>query len=775
MATVEKENLQSENDFTSKGVSTWSKKSRTVSPENFSSNEYSSEKFGRSLSSSFSPSADNSSPKSDQNRFIKSQFPFHYSFSRTSFSPEFSKSEKSNSIQFEEDSVGPHSNLIETSPTLPLPKKSNTPPLPPRNSTNSSVSGPKLQSFGAKPVSEGELMIFEEKDSQTNAYNTSSSEQNVSQEGAGMGSRNGKGNGNETELRPDPRMQQQHGSIILGANDPLSTLIDVPDDEGGGKSDGNEREMGELVAQTSEMHYSLRNVPPFGILIFHAVQHFLSLITVFILIPHIIVPAAGGTDLDLARVISSSMMVSGIATVMHVVFGTRLPLVQGNTFSILAPTLAVIYMPHNTQRLAEDRFEDTMRDLMGAALCAGLFQMAIGASGLVILLLDFITPVVVASTIAAVGLSFFPRGFTLVGTCVEIGIPQLVVVVIFAMHMRRVAIGGFRLFQIHAISLALALTWLYAFILTKSGAYDYGKCKVNGSVTDNGTDCVKHVYTMANCRTDVSNAINTVDWMRPPYPFQWGSPTFNLQSILIMAVGNLVASIDSIGTYHGISSLVATRPPPPGVVSRGIAIEGLSSSLSSLFGLPGVSTIPDSLHIIAASRMGCRMVVGVGALVLLLLSLFGHIGALLASIPPPMVGGLLCISLSMTVALGLSSLRYMEMGSSRNLLIVGLSMFLSLSVPSYFSSYSSLSGVGPIHTGYTGVDHVLNTIFSFNMIIAFLISLILDITVPGRVMERGVYVWSGKRAARSNSSVVADYEVPLGIGKLFRFLPCVGL
>lgn len=44
-----------------------------------------------------------------------------------------------------------------------------------------------------------------------------------------------------------------------------------------------------------------------------------------------------------------------------------------------------------------------------------------------------INPVVVAPTVAAVGLSFFPYGFPLVGTCIEIGVPQIVVIVFFAL------------------------------------------------------------------------------------------------------------------------------------------------------------------------------------------------------------------------------------------------------------------------------------------------------------------------------------------------------
>lgn len=44
-----------------------------------------------------------------------------------------------------------------------------------------------------------------------------------------------------------------------------------------------------------------------------------------------------------------------------------------------------------------------------------------------------INPVVVAPTIAAVGLSFYSYGFPQVGTCLEIGAVQILLVIIFSL------------------------------------------------------------------------------------------------------------------------------------------------------------------------------------------------------------------------------------------------------------------------------------------------------------------------------------------------------
>jgi len=69
----------------------------------------------------------------------------------------------------------------------------------------------------------------------------------------------------------------------------------------------------------------------------------------------------------------------------------------------------------------------------------------------------------------------------------------------------------------------------------------------------------------------------------------------------------------------------------------------------------------------------------------------GKVGGFIASIPEVMVAALLCFMWAMLSALGLSNLRYSEAGSSRNIIIVGLSLFFSLSVPEYFQQY----GISP--------------------------------------------------------------------------------
>ncbi|GAB2285516.1 Nucleobase-ascorbate transporter 12 [Dionaea muscipula] len=544
-------------------------------------------------------------------------------------------------------------------------------------------------------------------------------------------------------------------------------------------------------ARHSHMKYELRDTPGLVPIGFYGVQHYFSILGSLILIPLVIVPAMGGSNEDTANVVSTVLFMSGVTTLLHSFFGTRLPLIQGPSFAYLAPVLAIINSTE-LQKLNENKFKHIMRVLQGAVIISSAFQAFLGYSGLMALLLRLINPVVVAPTIAAVGLSFYSYGFPQVGTCIEIGAVQILLVIIFSLYLRKISVFGLRIFLIYAVPLGLGITWAVAFLLTETGVYNYD-CDPNIPASNIISEhCRKHVAKMQQCRVDTSYALKSAKWFRFPYPLQWGTPVFSWKMSLIMCVIGIIASVDSVGSYHASSLLVASRPPTPGVLSRGIGLEGLSSVLAGLWGTgTGSTTLTENVHTLAVTKMGSRRTIELGACVLIAISLIGKVGGLIASIPQVMVAGLLCFMWAMLTALGLSNLRYSEAGSSRNIIIVGLSLFFSLSIPSYFQQYGIspntnlpvpsyfvpyvVASHGPIHSKYGGVNYVLNTLFSFHMVVAFLVAVILDNTVPGSRLERGVYVWTEAEAARREPAVTKDYGLPFRVGRAFRWVKWVGL
>ncbi|AES88453.2 nucleobase-ascorbate transporter-like protein [Medicago truncatula] len=584
----------------------------------------------------------------------------------------------------------------------------------------------------------------------------------------GVPSTNGQANpapGTGTEQATQVRRTLRNEEVVDGL---------VVDDEG-------------FASRHAHMKYELRDFPGLVPIAVYGIQHYVSMLGSLILIPLVIVPAMGGSHEETSNVVSTVLFVSGLTTLLHISFGSRLPLIQGPSFVYLAPALAIINSPELQGLNGNDKFKHIMRELQGAIIIGSAFQALLGYTGLMSLLVRVINPVVVSPTIAAVGLSFFSYGFPLVGTCLEIGAVQILV------YLRKISVLGHRIFLIYAIPLGLAITWAYAFLLTEAGFYTYKGCDVNIPASNMVSEhCRKHFSRMKHCRVDTSHALKSSPWFRFPYPLQWGVPVFHWKMALVMCVVSLISSVDSVGSYHASSLLVASRPPTPGVLSRGIGLEGLCSVLAGLWGTgTGSTTLTENVHTIAVTKMGSRLSVQLGACFLILLSLIGKIGGFIASIPEVMVAGLLCFMWAMLTAWGLSNLRYSEAGSSRNIIIVGLSLFFSLSVPAYFQQYgiSPNSNVsvpsyfqpyivashGPFHSKYGGLNYVLNTLCSLHMVIAFLVAVILDNTVPGSRQERGVYVWSEAEVARREPAVAKDYELPWRAGRIFRWVKWVGL
>lgn len=337
--------------------------------------------------------------------------------------------------------------------------------------------------------------------------------------------------------------------------------------------------------------------------------------------------------------------------------------------------------------------------------------------------------------------------------------------------------------------MSVIIIWAYAFFLTAGGAYNYKGCRPEIPSSNILNDaCIRHAYTMKHCRTDVSNAWQTAAWVRVPYPLQWGIPIFHIRTSFMMIIVALVASVDSVGTYHSTSVRINLKPPTNGIVSRGIGLEGFCSILAGLWGTgTGSTTLTENVHTINTTRVASRRAVEIGAVILIIFSFIGKVGAILASIPQALAAAVLCFILALIVALGLSTLRYCQAGSFRNMAIVGVSLFLGLSIPAYVQQYEpktnlilpsylipySAASSGPAHTGNEQLNFAINGLLSLNMVVTFMVALVLDNTVPGGKQERGVYVWSSIEDFTMDPSSLADYSVPKRVARLGRWAKCL--
>lgn len=455
--------------------------------------------------------------------------------------------------------------------------------------------------------------------------------------------------------------------------------------------------------------YQIDDIPPLRESLLLGFQHYLTMFGSTVAIPLLLAEPLGisGDPVALGWLISTMFFVSGITTLLQTTWGNRLPLVQGGTFSFLQPAFTIMGMA----ALAEVGWEVRMQHIQGAVIAGSLFEIVLGYSGLVGKLIRFVGPITIAPTIALIGLALFKFGAPVAGTHWGIGGLTIALIILFSQYLRHTH----RAFELFPILLGILLAWSVAWGLTAMGVF--------------GTGHPGHVSL---------DAVSTAPWFRVPLPFQWGLPVFGAAAIVGMLAGYVASVVESVGDYFAAARLAGAPIPDAKVVSRGIGMEGIGCLMAGVFGTGnGTTSYSENIGAIGLTRVGSRRVVQVGAILMVVLAVFGKFGALFTTIPQPIVGGMYCTMFGMITAVGLSNLQFVDLNSARNLFILGFAFFMGLSVPEYFSA-------NPVTFTPDWLSGVVNTLGRTGMAIGALCAVILDNTIPGTDEERGLTEWSGK-------------------------------
>ncbi|KAG0564185.1 hypothetical protein M758_8G086000 [Ceratodon purpureus] len=526
----------------------------------------------------------------------------------------------------------------------------------------------------------------------------------------------------------------------------------------GGVNKGGDDLNHPALEQLPGLAYCINDTPRWPEATVLAFQHYLTMVGTAVLIPLLIFQTDAGVapfeTHDLVRVIQTVIFVSGINTFIQTTLGTRLPAVMGNSFYFLAPTISIILSPGLASiDDPHERFIRSMREVQGAFIAGSALNIILGFSGLWGIAARFISPIVIAPVTALVGLGLFERGFPGVAKCVEIGIPALLVILLLSQYLRHFHIREIHLFELFPIIIGVAIVWAYAAILTVAGAYDHA--------TELG---------QIHCRTDRAGFVSAAPWVRVPYPLQWGAPTFDAGNAFAIMTAAFAALVESTGGFYAISRLAGATPPPPHVISRGIGWQGIGLLLNGVFGtFTGATVAPENAGLIGLTRVGSRRVTQISAAFMIFFGLFGKFGAIVASIPQPIVAAILCITFGMVVGTGISQLQFANMNMTRNIFIVGIAIFLGLSVPEYFMEFTIRAGHGPVHTGARWFNDIVNGFFSSPVIVALLVASFLDNTMTSHVSkkDRGM-LWTRKfRVFDRDARNLEFYRLPMGLHKFF--------
>ncbi|XP_075995668.1 xan_ur_permease domain-containing protein [Genypterus blacodes] len=541
----------------------------------------------------------------------------------------------------------------------------------------------------------------------------------------------------------------------------------------------------------NKLAYCVMDVPPWYLCIILGIQHCLTAFGGIIAIPLILSQGLclQHDGLTQSHLISTIFFVSGLCTLLQVTFGIRLPILQGGTFTLLAPSMAMLSMPEWTcpawtqnasmVNASSEEFTEVwqsrMRALQGSIMVGSLFQVFVGFSGLIGLFMRFIGPLTIAPTISLIGLSLFDSAGSNAGNHWGISSMTTVLIILFSQYLRHIAVplpaytkdkklhtSRIYIFQILPVLLGITLSWLICYILTSYNVLP--------------SDPDQYGYL---ARTDLKgDVMGQAPWFTFPYPGQWGTPTVSLAGVVGILAGVISSMIESVGDYHACARLSGAPPPPKHAINRGIGIEGLGCLLAGAWGTGnGTTSYSENVGALGITKVGSRTVIVASGVLMVFMGVFGKVGAIFTTIPSPVVGGMFMVMFGVISAAGVANLQYADMNSSRNIFIFGFSVFSGLVIPNWI-----LKNPKAIATGVVEIDQLLQVLLTTSMFVGGFFGFILDNTIPGSKHERGIVAWNAAHEDDLGKALQSGevYNLPFGISSYFssssstswlRFIP----
>jgi solute carrier family 23 (nucleobase transporter), member 1 len=458
-------------------------------------------------------------------------------------------------------------------------------------------------------------------------------------------------------------------------------------------------------ARPVDLNYGLDDVPRPLASAGLGIQHVLTMFGATVAVPLILGPAMDMSPDQLAILVSSVMICSGIATFIQVRFGTRLPIIQGVSFAFLGPFFAII-----AGTVAQGG-DVSMQYIAGAIIAGSVVQMVLGYTGLFGRIRRYITPVVIGPVIALIGLALFDIGAPMAGQNWWFGGLTIAAAFTFALILA----PKVRFFSLFPILLAILLAYAAAWFFSVIGVLSEGN---PAYVSFDGVGDAPWIRSLV---------VGDGGILMP-----WGWPQFSLGFILATLAGFLASMIESFGDYHAISRAVGKDHPTEKQINRGIGAEGVGCFATGVFGGFASTSYTENIGLVALTKVASRRVVYIAAGILIVFGLIAKFGAVVATIPPPIVGGLYCTLFGLIASIGISNVTRANLTSQRNLMIIGFILFMGLSVPAYFQGVE-------IHISWAEwIGDVITTVGSTGMAVAAILGLILDNIIPGSDEERGI-------------------------------------
>ena len=371
-----------------------------------------------------------------------------------------------------------------------------------------------------------------------------------------------------------------------------------------------------------------------------------------------------------------AIMMSGIATMCFLlIVQGKVPSYLGTSASFVGGVAAIRAQPGATSAR-----------VTGAILVAGLVLAAVGVlihflgSGV---LHKVLPPVVTGAVVMLIG-------FNLAPVVANIYWPQdqwVALLVMVFVIICAVAFKGFigRIAVFLALVFGYVLSWIFDKVFGQITSFNPGAGKIT-----------------THFRTSF-DSIKSADWIGFPPHTQivagkeivgWHAPSFSVAAILLVLPAVIALIAENTGHVKAVAEMTKHDLDP--VMGRAIAADGIGTVIATAVGGSPTTTYAENIGVMAATRVYSTAAYYVAAIVAIVFGLSPKFGALVASTPGGVLGGITVVLYGMIGLLGAKIWKEngVDFGNPINLVPVAAGIVIGIgNVSLKFNDSFSLTGI----------------------------------------------------------------------------------
>ncbi|WP_439573791.1 solute carrier family 23 protein [Phreatobacter sp.] len=407
---------------------------------------------------------------------------------------------------------------------------------------------------------------------------------------------------------------------------------------------------------------------PMGQTIVAGLQHVVAMFGATVLAPILM-----GFDPNVA------ILFSGVATlIFFVITGGRLPSYLGSSFAFIGPVLAAIGAG------AAAGTAPNIAVALGGIIAAGALYTLIGFAVMAAghaWVEKVMPPVVTGAIVAAIGLVLAPIAISMAsgtsGTNAEgsafsrwIALITVVSVGLFAVY----APGLWRRLPI----LLGALTGYLVYLVLANGMG-------LGTPIDFSKIAAAPLIGLPN----------------------FTAPVFDAKAIVLIAPVAIILVAENLGHIKGIAAMTGRNLDP--LIGRAFVGDGVATMLSGSAGGTGVTTYAENMGVMAVTRIFSTLMFVVAALIAILLGFSPKFGALILTIPVPVLGGLAIVVFGLIAATAgrIWVENKVDFSNPRNLITVAVALVLGAGNFKLTLAGFTLDGIGTATFGAIILYHLM--------------------------------------------------------------------